>query len=101
MLNPIKSSRSQFYTCIELRITDLSDWYQLYISCKINIKHPLLLWQKICQSSHTILVHYSVCEDSEVSRSITPIHVLNYIRLDLTHVCLLLQGAVIMHDGGF
>ncbi len=42
-----------------------------------------MLWQKICQSSHAISVHYSVCEDSEVS----PAELLsNYIRLDLTHV---------------
>ncbi len=40
-----------------------------------------MLWQKICQSSHAILVHYSVCEDSEVSCSRTPIE-LHQIRFN-------------------
>ncbi len=65
-----------------------------------NTDFSVLLWQKICQSSHAILVHYSGCEDSEVSRSTTPIE-LHQIRLLHPNVCLLLQGAVIMHDSGF
>ena len=41
----------------------------------------VLPWQNICQSSHAIMVHYSVCEDSEVSHSRTPIE-LHQIRFN-------------------
>ena len=56
----------------------------------------VLLWQKICQSSHTILVHYSVCEDSEVTRSRTPIelHQAPIIEMGKLHCELLLHEAV-------